>query len=112
VKQRVLDEIVRVRDVARPSRQPSAGPPLQRFEVPREQAIERFPISARARSIKWKVDSGSLPPISAVPGCTGTGRSSPIGITAPIISDRESARLADKGLVRNSSARRFGQVGM
>jgi hypothetical protein len=42
----VLDEVVGVREVARPSGQPSAGPPLERSEVAREEAIECVLISS------------------------------------------------------------------
>jgi hypothetical protein len=40
--QRVLDQIVRVGEIAHPLRQPAAGPSLERFEMSREEAFQRL----------------------------------------------------------------------
>jgi hypothetical protein len=47
---RVLDEVVGVGEVPRPLGQAAAGPSLERSEVPREEAVERLPVS-RARPL-------------------------------------------------------------
>ena len=76
LKQGVLDKIVGIGEIARPARQPSARPSLQRTEVSREQPFQRFLIPLRARSISSKVDSGS--PRSGACGSScfeGRGRS-------------------------------------
>src|SRR5262249_33444935 len=45
LNQSVLDKIVRVGEVARPPGQPAAGPPLERFEMSREEAFQRLLIT-------------------------------------------------------------------
>ena len=43
--QGVLDKIIRVGEIARPLRQPSSGPSLERFEMSREEAFQRLRIT-------------------------------------------------------------------
>ena len=40
LNQGVLDKIIRVGEIARPLRQPAAGPSLERFEMSREEAFQ------------------------------------------------------------------------
>jgi hypothetical protein len=40
--QGVLDKVVRVREIARPRREPAARPPAKRADVPSDEALERI----------------------------------------------------------------------
>ena len=60
LKQRVLDKVVGVGEIARPFRQPPAGPSLQRLKVPREQALERL-VSRWLPVDRSNVESSSRP---------------------------------------------------
>ena len=42
LKQGVLDKIIGVGEIARPLRQPAAGPSLERLEMSREEAFQRL----------------------------------------------------------------------
>ncbi len=42
LNQGVLNKIIRVGEIARPLRQPAAGPSLERFEMSREKALQRL----------------------------------------------------------------------
>ena len=45
LNQGVLDKIIRVGEIARPLREPTPGPSLERFDVSREEAYERLLIA-------------------------------------------------------------------
>src|SRR5688500_4115134 len=45
LKQGVLDKIVGVSEIARPLRQPAPGPSLERFDMSREEALQRLLIT-------------------------------------------------------------------
>ena len=45
LQQRFLDKVVCIRQVARPFGKPSAGPALERLQVPREQPFDRSLVS-------------------------------------------------------------------
>src|SRR4029434_10685849 len=55
LSERVLDKIVGVGEIARPLRQPAASPSLERFEMPREEAVQRLLITRAGPLAQVKV---------------------------------------------------------
>lgn len=50
LKQGLLDKVLGIGDIARPLRQPAAGPAFERLSMPRKEPFERFGV-AGARAI-------------------------------------------------------------
>ena len=58
LNQSFLDKVIGVGQIARPFRQPAAGPTLKRFEVSREQALQRLLITRASAldQMKGRID--------------------------------------------------------
>jgi hypothetical protein len=67
LKQRVLDKVVGIRQVAGPVREPAPGPSLERLEVARKQALERALLAAAMALVLGCTDRSPTSPIPTAP---------------------------------------------